>query len=286
MILKASIGFSTLFLLVCCAAGVRAESRPVPPTSNLQLLVRKMVLNEERAWKSPSAYFEYEEVDWSPEETSVSKEIETPDGVFGRLITVNGEPPSPKRSQKEAKQLQKFVRDPEAREALLRAERQDIERRMELLKEFPNAFRFEPDGPDTGGVAHLKFQPNPNYRSSSRDALALRGAEGTLWIDKSSERLVKVEGTLVRDVTLGWGVVVRLRRGGHFLWQQTEVNPGIWEPSVFSVNVKGKVLVVKNLNLQTKETHRNFKRLPGRLDTAQAVSMLLGDRAQLQASGN
>lgn len=286
MILKAGCGISSSLLLICCAAGVRAEPQSAPPTSNLQLLVRNTVRNEERAWKSPPAYYEYEESDWSPEESSVSREIETPEGVFGRLITVNGKPPSPKRSRKEAQQLQKFVRDPAARRSMVRGEEEDVQRRMELLKEFPNAFRFEPDGPETNGVVRLKFQPDPSYRPESRNALALRGMQGTLWIDASSERLVKIEGTLIRDVTLGWGVVVRLRRGGHVVWQQAEVSPGIWELTLLSMNLKGKIMVLKNLDVQMKETHRSFKRVPSHLNTAQAVSMLLGDGMKLQASAN
>ena len=274
------------FLLLVCGspAGVWADSRSAPPTSNLQLLVRNTVRNEVQAWKSPPAYFEYEEVDWSPEETCVSREIETPDGVFGRLITVNGEPPSPKRRRKEAQQLQKLDRDPEARRSMVRGEQEDVKNRMELLQEFPNAFRFALDGPMTSGVIRLKFQPNPNFHPASRNALALRGAEGTMWIDESSERLMKIEGTLIRDVTLGWGVVVRLRRGGHFDWEQSQVVPGVWELTLLSVNLKGKIFLVKNLDVQTKETHRSFKRLPDHLSATQAISMLLGHEMGLEVS--
>src|SRR5579863_2525387 len=187
---------SSLVLVCCGAIGLGAGSRSAPPTpqSNPQALVRKMVDHEEKAWKSPSAYFEYEEVDWSPEESSVSREIETPEGTFGSLITVNGQPPSDKRSQKEVRQLQKFVRDPDARRAMVKGEEEDVDRRMELLKEFPDAFQFSPDGPETNGIVRLKFLPNPGYRARSRNGVALRGTQGTVWIDRSNERLVRVEG--------------------------------------------------------------------------------------------
>ena len=101
-----------------------------------------------------------------------------------------------------------------------------------------------------------------------------------------ARRLGEAKATLIRDVTLGWGVVVRLHRGGHFVWQQAEVSPGIWELTLLSVSLKGKIMLVKNLDLQMKETHRSFKRVPSDLSAAQAVSMLLGDGMELQASGN
>ena len=59
---------------------------------------------------------------------------------------------------------------------MVRGEEEDVKNRMELLQEFPNAFRFALDGPVTNGVIRLKFQPNPNYHPASRNALALRGA--------------------------------------------------------------------------------------------------------------
>jgi pimeloyl-ACP methyl ester carboxylesterase len=49
---------------------------------------------------------------------------------------------------------------------------------------------------------HLRFEPNPDYRASSREGLALRGMEGTLWIDSSSQRIVK-KTYLIRGATSG-----------------------------------------------------------------------------------
>lgn len=243
-----------------------------------------MVRNEERAWKSPGAYFEYEEIDWSPQESSVSREIETSEGTFGRLMTVDGGPPSVKRRRKETHQLEKFARDPEARKTMAQGEEEDVERRMELLQEFPDAFRFSADGPETNGIVRLKFLPNPEYRSKTHNGLALRSTEGRVWIDRPNERLVKIEGTVMQDVTVGWGFVVKVHRGSQFSWQQAEVSPGIWELTQLNFDVKGRILLVKNLSLQSKETHRAFKRVSDRLDTAQAVAMLLGRNTGMQAS--
>jgi hypothetical protein len=283
---KAYLAASCSILWVSCGSAVaQVDSQPGQGRANLKLLVSNTVRNEWRAWKHPQAYYEYEEVDWSPEETTVSEEVETPEGVFGRLIEVNGHAPGAKRSRKEAQRLERLVKDPAARRSLVRGEQEDIERRMALLKEFPNAFRFAREDAETNGVVHLGFEPDPAYRPSSHEGLALRGMEGTLWIDSSSERILKIDGTLIHDVTLGWGVVVRLRRGGHFSMEQAQVSPGSWELTSLSASVKGKIFLIKNLNLQMKEIHRSFKRVPDHLNAEQALSMLLGRRTASQASG-
>jgi hypothetical protein len=275
-VVKTCLGLSSLLLFLGSgAAPVPAESQSASPTSNLQRLVSETIQNEEGASKTLRPCYEYEEVDWSPGETSISEEIETPEGVFGRLLEVNGHPPSAKRSRKEKQQLEKLARDPAARRSMARGEQEDVDRRMALLKEFPGAFWFERDGPEKRGVVPLKFEPNPYYKPSSRDAIALKGMEGTLWIDAAAKRLVKIDGTLIRDVTLGWGVVVRLRRGGRFSMEQAQVSPGVWKLTLLSADVHGKIFLVKNLNLQMKEIHQSFKRVRDDLSAAEAVSMLL-----------
>jgi hypothetical protein len=71
---------------------------------------------------------------------------------------------------------------------------------------------------------------------------------------------------------------------GHFIWEQAQVSPGIWELTLLSVNLKGRILVVKHLDVQMKETRQSFKRIPSPMAAEQAISMLLKGGPPLQAS--
>jgi hypothetical protein len=61
-------------------------------------------------------------------------------------------------------------------------------------------------------------------------------------------------------------------------------SPGIRELILLSLNLKGKIFVVKHLDVQMKQTRESFKRIPSNLPAEQALSMLLKGSPPLQAS--
>lgn len=251
------------------------QNPPLP--SNLELLVKNAIWNELQASKHPTAYFEYREVDWSPQGSTTSEQIETPRGTVSSLFKRNGEPLSAAQRQKNSRQLQKLAHSAKMQRSLLASQQQETARRMGLFKDFPSAFIFQYEGAEPLGVVRLKFRPNPKFRPASKEDLALQGMAGTLWIDPKSERLVKIDGTLIHDVTLGWGVVVRLYRGGHFVMQQAEVGKGSWKTTLLAVDLTGKILLVKNLKVHMKQSRQAFGPVADHLTVPQAVSMLRSD---------
>lgn len=252
-----------------------AAIQSVPPPSNLELLVKNTVWNELQARKHPAGYFEYRETDEDSGEFTVSTEIETPEGVVARETEEDGHPLTDDERDRNVDHLEKLVRSPKMQGQLLESQQEETERRMGLLKDFPSAFLFQFEGVEPDGVVRLKFRPNPKFRPSSREDLALRGMAGTLWIDPQSQRLVRIDGTLTRDVTLGWGVVVRLNRGGHFVMKQAEVGKGCWRTTLLAVDLTGRIFLIKSLQVHMKQTSEAFRRVASNLSVPQAVAMLL-----------
>jgi hypothetical protein len=170
----------------------------------LQLLVKNTVWNELQAREHPTAYFQYWEIDQESGQSAVSAEIETPEGVVIYETEENGKPLSDDQRRRNVDQLQRLARSRKMQRRLLESQQQETRRRMGLLKDFPVAFLFQFDGVEPDGVMRLNFSPNARFEPLSRGNLALRGMGGTIWIDPQSQRLVKIDGTLTRDVTLGW----------------------------------------------------------------------------------
>lgn len=246
----------------------------ISSSSGLRLLVKNAVRNELQSRQHPKAYFEYLETDESPGDSSVSKEIETTQGVVASETQDNGHPLTDEQRSKNARQLQKLVRSPKARRQLFQSQQDEDRRRMELLKQFPAAFLFQFDGREPDGVVRLKFRPDPQFQPPSKQDLILRGMTGTMRIDPRRQRLVEIDGTLTRDVTLGWGVVVRLYRGGHFVMREAEVGPGCWRTTLLAVDLDGKIFLVKSLKVRMKQVCENFKQVAKNLTVPQAVAML------------
>lgn len=271
-------------LWIFCEPGsadrVPSVVKSVPPPPDLKLLVKNTFWNELQARKHPSAYFEYREVDWSSESSTTSEKIETPQGTVSSLLKQDGEPLTGEQRQKNARQLQKLVHSKKLQRQHLANQQQETQRRMGLFRDFPSAFLFQMGGVENNGVVRLKFWPNPKFQPRSKEGLALRGMAGTLWIDPQNQRLVKISGKLIRDVTLGWGVVVRLHRGGQFVMQQADVGKGRWKTTLLAVDLTGKILLVKKLRVHMKQTRAAFQQVASDLTVPQAVAMLRGDPSQ------
>ena len=91
--------------------------------------------------------------------------------------------------------------------------------------------------------------------------------------DPQTRRIAQIEGTLVKDVTFGWGLFARLDSGGTFSAQQAETDEG-WVITKLSWKLTGKVLMLKTLNLSADEVFSDFQRLPTDMPFARAVVLI------------
>ena len=268
--------------ILLCASHTRAARSGLQTlsTAEIEKLVKHAVWNEAQAAEHPAARFEYEETDTTPKGSTTTEQIETPAGVASRLLKVNGRAPGAARRAKDARRLHDLLRNPKAQHSLLQSQQAETQRRMNLLKEFPDAFRFQFEGVGSDGAVRLGFQPRPGYHPSSHEGLALEGMRGNLWIDRAEQRVVKIDGALFRPVSLGWGIAVRLYPGGHFRLEQSEVAKDRWRTTLLSVDLRGRILLVKRLDVHLRQTRRSFEAVPQNLTLAQAVRMLRGQGAE------
>jgi len=89
-----------------------------------------------------------------------------------------------------------------------------------------------------------------------------------------ADRIAGIDGTLFKEVGFGWGILGHLNRGGRFIVQQQDVGDNVWEISSMTLNFTGKILVFKNLTINSKEVFSDFKPIPPNLTFAQGVDLL------------
>ncbi len=89
---------------------------------------------------------------------------------------------------------------------------------------------------------------------------------GTLVVSKGQNRIETISGKLTQDVTIGWGLLGRLREGGTFRVERREVAPGLWQIVETHVHIEGKALFFKTIGEQQDEVQTEFTQVPGRND--------------------
>jgi hypothetical protein len=245
-------------------------------------LLRRTVQNEIKANNNTVAFC-FQERRESPTGSQTELMVETREAMAGMLIANNDHPLSPQQRQAEIGRLDHLLQDP-AELAKKKAKETDTkERILRIVKALPDAFLYEFDGTDVGSgllggqdarLVRLKFRPNPNYHPPTRVEQVLTGMQGVMLIEAKQERIARIDGTLVREVGFGWGILGHLDQGGRFMVDQADLGAGNWAVTRTGLDMTGRVLLFKPLTFKSTKTYSDFHTAPPNLSFAEGVDML------------
>jgi hypothetical protein len=261
-----------LALSMAGQAAAQAGRAPVPPVDYLALIERA-VENETRALEAPVPFEFMERLTWSwgSETRSV---IETAQGRADRIVLFRDQPLQPDQQQKQTHHLEKLLRDRDAVKDELQDQRSESERRIKMIKALPRALIFEFAGRENG-LLRFTFRPDPEFSPRDHETQMYRGMEGALWLEPRQERIVRMEGRLVKDVSFGWGIFGKLNKGGSYEIGQTQVAPGIWRITTLNIDVKGRVFLLNGFHLFRQENNSRFRPASASMTYREAVQALL-----------
>ncbi|HVI08626.1 MAG TPA: hypothetical protein VND65_10065 [Candidatus Binatia bacterium] len=253
-------------------------------------LVRQAVANEVSAANDNSIKHLFRSRKQSPNGSQTRLYVETTDAMAGMTVAYDDKPLSPDQLRGEEGRLAGFIADPEQLKHKHSQEQQNADRTLRIVKALPEAFEYDPAGEERGtetmgkeGVRliRLNFRPNPNYHPPSRVEDVLEGMQGYVLIDPVAKRIAKIDGTLMKEVAFGWGILGHLDKGGHFIVEQKELGDGSWEITRMALDFHGKLLLFKTIAINSEEVLDDFHRVPADTSFAQGVDMLKNERERL-----
>jgi hypothetical protein len=209
--------------------------------------------------------------------------VQTREAMAGILIAINDQPLTPEQRQAEEGRLEYLIGNPAELKRKQKQEADNADRVRRIVRALPDAFQFEHDGVENGrpGIGQegdqlirLKFRPNPHYAPPSRVEQVLLGMQGIVLIDEKRHRIARMDGTLFKDVSFGWGILGHLDKGGRFQVEQGRVADNGWETTHMALNFTGKVLLFKSIVIRSEEHFSDFQRVPPSLSFAEGVSLL------------
>jgi hypothetical protein len=271
------------------------QSSPVPSSpaekTDPAELVRQAVAIEVAAFQDPSVKHQFRSRKQTPHGSQTKLYVETHDAMAGMVIAYDDRPVTEAELAGEQAHLQGLLDQPEQLRHKRTQEKEVSDRFVRILKSLPDVYVYEYDGtetatPDFGKagepLVRLKFRPNPNYTPPSHlSEQALGGTQGTMLIDVERHRIARIEGTVFKDVTFGWGFLGRLDKGGHFLIAQTDVGDGTWKITHMTLSFTGKLFLFKNFNMVSDEVLSDFRRVPADMTFAQGVDLLKAEQTKL-----
>jgi hypothetical protein len=253
-----------------------------PPThaqpEDAPALVRRAIQNREAAARThrPLRYL----LRKTDEHRDTTKDIiETAQGAVARLIAINNQPLTPEANQAELDRLNTLANHPEIQEHRHQREQKDTARVNRLMRLLPDAFLYRDQGtapcPSGGAICHhLTFSPNPTFEPPDVEANIFRGLAGDLWIDQAQERLTRLDAHVIANVDFGWGLLGKLDKGGTIQLEQTDIGNHDWQLTTLKLNLKGKALLLKSLDIQLTEKATHFSIVPEGTDYRKAIQLL------------
>jgi hypothetical protein len=203
--------------------------------------------------------------------------IETSQGDVARLVAINGQPLSAEANQAELDRLHTLANHPEIQQHRHQREQKDAARVDRLMRLLPDAFLYRYEGMTgcaAGSCYRLSFSPNPHFTPPDMEASIFRGLAGEVWIDQEQERLTHLDAHVIANVDFGWGILGELDKGGTILLEQSDIGGHDWELTHLKLNLTGKALMVKSLNIQITEQASHFTQVPPGVDYRKAIQLL------------
>lgn len=297
MVAGTQFGATLLLFVIRALSQTQDASRSqIPPAE----LVRICVNNEVAAANHASVKHEFRSRKQTPKGSQTKLYVETEDALAAILIAINDQPLNAQQKQGEIDHLTWLKANPDQLRKKQAREKEDADRTLRIVKALPDAFTYQYAGTEKSAppmlgaqdaerqpdeLLRLNFTPNASYSPPSRVEQALGGMQGYLLIDASARRIARIDGTLFKDVSFGWGIIGHLDKGGHFLVQQADLGDGTWQITEMNLNIKGKILLFKSLSMVSGEVFSDFRRVPSNTTFADGVSLLKeeGDKAAQNA---
>jgi hypothetical protein len=276
------IVFEVIWILLC-ASNLDGQPASISASYDPAEMVRKSVQNEVKSANDGSTRFLFRGIKTTPKGSTTRIYVETKDATAGMVVAYNGNPLTPEQRRDEEARFGRFVTNPEELRKKRQQEKENSENSLRITRALPDAFLYEYAGEEQGSpgmgrpgstLVKLKFQPNPKYEPPSHVEEILTGMQGYILVDPVHHRIASIDGTLFKEVGFGWGILGHLNRGGRFFVQQQQVDDNLWEISSMTLNFTGKILMFKNLNINSTEVFSGFKRVPPDITFAQALEII------------
>jgi len=206
--------------------------------------------------------------------------IETRDGTVARLVERNGQKLTVEEDAAERQRLKEILDSPG--DFIKHHKRDDSMRHdsVQLVSQMPQAmiYTYVPGQPQLPGATNrqivIDFEPDPNYKAQETLDDLLTGIKGRMWIDAQSKRVVRIEGTVQKDVNFGWGILGKINQGGTIVLEQANAAGDRWVYSRLDTHLTMRV-VIKTVAMNNKMTASDFRPLPGPVSVQDAVHTLL-----------
>jgi hypothetical protein len=199
-----------------------------------------------------------------------------PGRTYRKLVEQDGKPLTASKLDKENRRQQEkewreaqIVPEEEKKRARALAERQRTE--TEVIEDLFRVYDLQivrREQLDGRSAILLTFHPRAGVEPATKAGKILKKFAGRAWIDEDDRQLVRVEGELVDDLSFGFGILAKLRKGATASMLRRKVNNEIWLPAEARFVGHARVLLVKGLHIDSLSQYSDYRKFTVATETA------------------
>jgi hypothetical protein len=184
-----------------------------------------------------------------------------PGHTYRKLVARDGKPLPMDELAKEDRKQQAKERKAAARSPEAQAERRS--RETEAIDEIFRLYDIRIVGRETldgRGAILVTFASRPDVETTTKPGKILKKFSGRAWIDEADRQLVRVEAELTDDLSFGFGILAKLKKGARAELQRRKVNDEIWLPAEARFVGHARVFLVKALHIDSLSEYSDYKK--------------------------
>ena len=263
-----------LLRLACFGQSPASETQSKTGTSSSRPeLFNQVIANQKQMDADLNLYERVERTEFrktasdpKPSEVKVWRVFPSGTGTSRILLSPEGAPPSAESYHAALEKLETTLvwaaqDGPAQREAYNKVEKRRKERN-DLIDSTRKAFFFTRVGEEMrSGRVLVKYsmERNPAYKASTRNEMLFTRVRGTLWIDKESSQLAKIEGYVTDDILLAL-FLAKVYRGSYFMQERYEMAPGVWLPTYQQYDFDGRKFLVP-FSIHERSFYTHYRRV-------------------------
>ncbi len=274
--MKLGPGCVALLLAALAAApGARAAAQTTAPPltpAEIHALIQRTIANQHR---NDQDNYEYEHVErrlrlagTRASDDHIYRVVPTGTGTLSLLVKEAGQAVALDAYLKQLRSWEQVLtialdpNDPREQAAEERRRRRDRDR-AELVDAVGEAFHFVWLGRENlngRSVVKLRLDPNPAYQPRSSSTDLLTHVQAIIWIDEQAAQLVRAQAKIIRDITIGGGIIGKIYKGGWFEIAQAQVAPATWEPALVEYAVAARKFLFPSA-IHARTEYRRYRRV-------------------------
>ena len=190
-----------------------------------------------------------------------------PGFTYKRLIAVNGTPIPPaelaRNDDKHRQDVERVAASPSERAKQQKDIEENRREERDAIDELFRVYDIHLVGRETlAGYPTIvgTLDPRRDYQPRSDDGRMMKRFRARVWIHELEYQLVKADLESVEDVTIGWGLLARLRKGTKVTLQRTKVNDEVWLPAALRVIGTGRTLIFRGFKIDSLTEWSDYKK--------------------------